>query len=66
VIFGPAETAIAKGSENRCWASRCRAGLTVTFGNPWRIRDILPDHEFRGAEGRGSGVILLATATAIV
>jgi hypothetical protein len=32
------------------------AGLTVTFGNPRRIRDILPDHEFRGAGGRGSGV----------
>src|SRR5437764_12159746 len=32
------------------------AGITVTFGNPRRIRHILPHHEFRGSGGWGSGV----------
>src|ERR1700724_805493 len=32
------------------------AGVAVTFGSPRWIRHILPDHELRGAGGRGSGL----------
>jgi hypothetical protein len=35
-----------------------RAGLTVTFGSPRWIRHILPDHEFHGTGGRGSGLYI--------
>src|ERR1700751_836022 len=32
------------------------AGLTFTLGSAWWIRHILPDYEFQGTGGRGSGL----------